>query len=52
MRVQIEDIRNRSIAAFEKVGVSTDDAKIITEVLLETEQRGFLHMVLCVLKDT
>ncbi|MBE7045430.1 MAG: Ldh family oxidoreductase [Ruminococcaceae bacterium] len=44
MRVQIEDIRNRSIAAFEKVGVSTDDAKIITEVLLETELRGvFTH---------
>lgn len=44
MRVQIEDIRNRSIAAFEKVGVSADDAKIITEVLLETELRGvFTH---------
>ena len=45
MRVQIEDIRNRSIAAFEKVGVSSDDAKIITEVLLETEMRGvFTHV--------
>ena len=44
MRVQIEDIRNRSIEAFEKVGVSSDDAKIITEVLLETEMRGvFTH---------
>ena len=44
MRVKIEDIRNRSIKAFEKVGVSSDDAKIITEVLLETEQRGvFTH---------
>lgn len=44
MRVQIEDIKNRSIAAFEKVGVSSDDAKIITEVLLETEMRGvFTH---------
>lgn len=44
MKVQINDIKNRSIAAFEKVGVSPEDAKIITEVLLETEQRGvFTH---------
>lgn len=44
MRVNIDEIRNRSIAAFEKVGVSNDDAKIITEVLLETELRGvFTH---------
>ena len=44
MRVQIEDIKNRAIAAFEKVGVKPDDAKIITEVLLETELRGvFTH---------
>ena len=44
MKVAINDIRNRSIAAFEKVGISHEDASIITEVLLETEQRGvFTH---------
>ena len=44
MRVQINDIKSRSIAAFEAVGVSTEDANIITEVLLKTELRGvFTH---------
>ncbi len=44
MRVEINDIRARSIAVFEKVGVSPEDAQIITEVLLETELRGvFTH---------
>ncbi len=44
MRVSIEDIKGRSIAVFEKVGLSPEDAKIITEVLLETELRGvFTH---------
>jgi len=44
MKVQINDIKSRSIAVFEKVGVSKEDAEIITEVLLETELRGvFTH---------
>ncbi len=44
MKVLIQDIKNRSIAVFEKVGVSKEDAEIITEVLLETELRGvFTH---------
>ena len=44
MKVAINDIRSRSIAAFEKVGISHEDASIITEVLLETEERGvFTH---------
>ncbi len=44
MRVKIDDIRNRTIAAFEKVGVGNNDARIITDVLLETEMRGvFTH---------
>lgn len=44
MRVAIEDIKKRSIAVFEKAGLSTEDAKIITGVLLETEMRGvFTH---------
>jgi len=44
MKVAIDDMKNRSIAAFEMVGVSLDDAKIITDVLLETEMRGvFTH---------
>lgn len=44
MKVEIKDIRERSIAVFEKAGLSSSDAKIITDVLLETEQRGvFTH---------
>lgn len=44
MKVEINSIRNRSIAAFKKVGLSQEDAEIITEVLLETELRGvFTH---------
>ncbi len=40
MKVELKDIKNRSIAIFEKAGLSLDDAAIITDVLLETEQRG------------
>lgn len=44
MRVELKDIKERSIAVFEKAGLSSGDAKIITDVLLETEQRGvFTH---------
>ncbi|MDO5477572.1 MAG: Ldh family oxidoreductase [Clostridia bacterium] len=44
MRVLVEDIKKRSVAVFEKAGLNTEDAKIITEVLLETEMRGvFTH---------
>jgi len=44
MRVEINNIKSRSISIFEKVGLSKEDAEIITEVLLETELRGvFTH---------
>lgn len=44
MKVAVNDIKNRSIAIFEKAGLSREDAEIITAVLLETEQRGvFTH---------
>ncbi len=44
MRIQIEEIKARSRACFEKAGLSTEDASIITEVLTETEMRGvFTH---------
>lgn len=44
MRVLVEDIKKRSVAVFEKAGLNTEDAKIITEVLIETEMRGvFTH---------
>ncbi len=44
MKVQIKEIRERSERIFEEAGLSEADAKIITEVLLETEMRGvFTH---------
>ena len=44
MRVSIEEIKKRSETIFEKAGLSSEDAKIITSVLLETEMRGvFTH---------
>ena len=44
MRIQIEEIKARSHACFEKAGLSTEDAQIITGVLTETEMRGvFTH---------
>ena len=44
MKVSISEIKQRSIRIFEKAGLSSSDAKIITEVLLETEMRGvFTH---------
>ncbi|MBQ6811463.1 MAG: Ldh family oxidoreductase, partial [Firmicutes bacterium] len=44
MRVQIEEIKARSRACFEKAGLCAEDADIITEVLTETEMRGvFTH---------
>ena len=44
MKVSIKEIEKRSIAIFEKAGLSEEDAKIITSVLLETEMRGvFTH---------
>ncbi len=44
MRIQIEEIKARSRACFEKAGLSAQDAQIITEVLTETEMRGvFTH---------
>ena len=47
MRVQIKEIRERSERIFKTAGLSEDDAKIITEVLLETEMRGvFTHVFL------
>lgn len=44
MRISIDEIRNRSEEIFKKAGVAEADAKIITQVLLETEMRGvFTH---------
>lgn len=44
MHVAIEDIKRRSEAVFTKAGLSAEDAKIISGVLLETEMRGvFTH---------
>ncbi len=44
MRVNIDEIRGRSVSAFKNAGLSYEDAKIITSVLLETEMRGvFTH---------
>lgn len=44
MRVAIENIKKRSEAVFQKTGLSAEDAKIISGVLLETEMRGvFTH---------
>jgi len=44
MKVLIKEIENRSRKIFEKVGLCPEDAKIITDVLLETEMRGvFTH---------
>ena len=44
MRVSIKEIESRSRKIFEKVGLCPEDAKIITDVLLETEMRGvFTH---------
>lgn len=44
MKIAINEIRNRSIKAFESAGLCAEDANIITEVLLETELRGvFTH---------
>ena len=44
MRVEINNIRERSQKLFIAAGISESDAKIITEVLLETEMRGvFTH---------
>ena len=44
MKVAIKDIKERSIKIFETAGLCSEDAKIITDVLLETEMRGvFTH---------
>lgn len=44
MRVAIEDIKRRSEEILKKIGLSEDDARIISGVLLETEMRGvFTH---------
>ncbi len=44
MKVAIEEIKARSIRIFEKAGLCSEDAEIITKVLLETEMRGvFTH---------
>ncbi|MBQ3046820.1 MAG: Ldh family oxidoreductase [Clostridia bacterium] len=44
MKVSITDIKSRAEKIFIKAGLSQDDAKIITAVLLETEMRGvFTH---------
>lgn len=44
MIISISDIVKRSEAVFKKAGLSDEDAKIITGVLLETEMRGvFTH---------
>ena len=59
MKVAISDIRKLSQDIFEKVGLSVEDAKIITDVLLQTEMRGvFTHGFLrlpryvnCILAD-
>ena len=44
MRVNINEIEKRSVAAFCAVGICKEDAEIISRVLLETEMRGvFTH---------
>jgi len=44
MLVKIEEIKKRAVAAFKAVGLSDEDANIISGVLLETEMRGvFTH---------
>lgn len=44
MKVSIGEIRGRSEAIFQKIGVTEKDAQIITDVLLNTEMRGvFTH---------
>lgn len=44
MRIAIDEIKERSKKIFEKVGLSAENAEIITNVLLETEMRGvFTH---------
>ena len=44
MRVAVKEIKQRSIKVFEAAGLTTEDAEIITGVLLETEMRGvFTH---------
>ena len=44
MKVSITEITERSEKIFSKIGLSQEDAKIITGVLLETEMRGvFTH---------
>lgn len=44
MRVSIDEIKLRAEKIFKKVGLSEEDAKIMTSVLLETEMRGvFTH---------
>ena len=44
MKISIQSITELSQKIFEKAGLSKDDAKIITQVLLETEMRGvFTH---------
>lgn len=40
MKISIQSITELSQKIFEKAGLSKDDAKIITQVLLETEMRG------------
>ena len=44
MIVEIKKIKKLSCEIFEKVGLSANDANIITNVLTETEMRGvFTH---------
>lgn len=44
MKVNIQEMKERSVRIFEAAGLSPDDANIITEVLMETELRGvFTH---------
>ena len=44
LKVKLAEIRNRSEAIFRKAGLCENDAKIITDVLLQTEMRGvFTH---------
>ena len=44
MQVKIDEIKERAIKIFKKAGLSSEDAQIITNVLLETEMRGvFTH---------
>ncbi len=44
MKLETQDMRNRTVALFCKAGVSESDAAILADVLLETEMRGvFTH---------